>query len=77
MHWMTSQVHSVIARDAGALRAEGWRLWWLQLYETDRLSFTLLTLGAIVLAGAILGFLTDALIRRLGIDLNSRETGDQ
>lgn len=60
-----------------ALIPDDWKAAWVHLYHTDRFWFTLATLGAIVIAGAALGFLTDAILKRLGIDLNSRSTGEQ
>lgn len=74
---MTSRIAASMARVASAWQAGDWKLWWLNLYRTNRIGFTLATLGVIVLAGAILGFLTDALMKRSGIDLNSRRTGDR
>ncbi|MCS7316343.1 MAG: hypothetical protein RMI94_05565 [Bryobacterales bacterium] len=65
------------AARALAAQASDWASWWTSLYERDRLLFTLATLGAIVLTGAVLGLLTDALLKRLGIDLTKREMGER
>ncbi|MGC8791940.1 MAG: hypothetical protein ACP5U2_00945 [Bryobacteraceae bacterium] len=56
---------------------ERWTAWWVALYHRDRLAFTLLTVLTIVLVGSLLGILTDSIMRRLGIDLNSRQIGEQ
>jgi len=54
-----------------------WRRFWTGLYDANRLRFAIVTVLIVVIVGVILGILTDALMRRLGIDLNSREAGEE
>ncbi len=69
---MAWSILSMAALPAGASGDAGWWAWWTRLYQTDRLWFTLVTIGVLVVAGAALGALTDAVMRRLGVDLDSR-----
>jgi hypothetical protein len=50
----------------------GIHAWWANLYNESHISFALLTVIAIPLAGAILGSAADFLMGRIGIDLKSR-----
>jgi len=50
----------------------GVKAWWTNLYNDSHFYFALVTIIVIPLLGAILGFLTDFLLSRIGIDLRSR-----
>ena len=58
---------------ADTRRLTGLNAWWATLYNESHLQFTLLTILAIPLAGATLGFVADFLMGRIGIDLKSRQ----
>jgi hypothetical protein len=50
----------------------GIRAWWANMYNESHMSFALLTILVIPLAGVILGTIADLLMSRIGIDLKSR-----
>jgi len=54
-----------------------WRAFWMELYAENRLHFTIATILVVLFVGALLGILTDSLMKRLGIDLNSRKAGEE
>jgi hypothetical protein len=51
----------------------GWYRWWGQIYNDSHVSFTILTYATILFVGVSLGFITDFLMKKTGIDLTSRE----
>ncbi len=50
--------------------------WWANLYNESHLYFTLLTVVLIPLIGSIFGLLADFAMKRIGIDLKSRELAE-
>ncbi len=67
---LAAEANTVIVADSR--RLTGMRAWWANLYNESHLQFALLTVVMIPLAGAILGMLADAGMKRIGIDLKSR-----
>ena len=57
---------------ADSRKLTGIRAWWANIYNESLLSFALLTILLIPLAGIILGTLADQLMSLIGIDLKSR-----
>lgn len=77
--WRAPQAGLAAASEAGSMvivadsRSQaGWQAGLSNLYNENLLYFTLLTVVAIPVVGAILGKLTDLLMSRLGVDLKSR-----
>lgn len=64
----------VIVADSRHL--SGVMAWWANLYNESHLHFTLLTIVLIPLIGSIFGLLADIVMRRIGIDLKSRELAE-
>jgi hypothetical protein len=54
-------------------RLKGLFLWWANLYNESHLLFTLMTIILVPVMGATLGFLMDFIMKKIGIDLSSRE----
>ncbi|MBQ7626151.1 MAG: hypothetical protein IJS87_03745 [Rhodocyclaceae bacterium] len=50
--------------------------WWTNLYNESHGWFTLLTVVIVPLTGILLGMLADLVMKRIGIDLKSRELGE-
>jgi len=50
--------------------------WWANLYNESHLHFTLLTIVLIPVIGAIFGLMADFVMRRVGINLESRELAE-
>lgn len=61
---------------ADSRRYHGWQAWFTNLYNESLLWFTVVTVVAIPVVGAILGLLTDFLMARIGINLNSRTVSE-
>jgi hypothetical protein len=57
---------------ADSRRLTGTWGWWANLYNQSHFQCALLTVLVIPAMGAILGSLTDFVMRRIGIDLKSR-----
>lgn len=57
---------------ADSRRFTGWNAWWSNLYNESCLYCALLTVVIMPAMGACLAWLTDALLRRLGLNLRSR-----
>lgn len=64
----------VIVADSRGLA--GIMAWWANLYNESLLQFTLLTVALIPLIGGFFGLLADFAMRRIGIDLKSRELAE-
>jgi hypothetical protein len=66
----------LLAQMPGSL-FQGWAERWLALYAKSPFQFTVFTLAVVVTVGAFLGMITDFIIKRLGIELNSREVREK
>lgn len=55
---------------------EGIWHWFASLYNESAVWFTIVTVVTIPVAGALLGLLADCVMRRIGIDLESRTIGE-
>jgi hypothetical protein len=64
----------VIVADTRHLK--GWEAWFANLYNESHLYFTIFTVIAIPVIGLILGLLADLIMRRIGLDLKSRELAE-
>ena len=54
----------------------GWEAWWANLYNESHGYFTIITVVSIPVIGLILGLLADFIMKRIGIDLTSRELSE-
>jgi hypothetical protein len=54
----------------------GWEAWWTNLYNESHIYFALLTIVIIPLVGLMFGLLADVVMKRIGIDLKSRELAE-
>ncbi|MFH0788027.1 MAG: DVU0150 family protein [Pseudomonadota bacterium] len=54
----------------------GWEAWWANLYNESHVYFTAVTVISIPVVGLILGLLADVIMKRIGIDLTSRELAE-
>jgi len=54
----------------------GLMAWWGNLYNESHLYFTILTVIIIPVVGVIFGLLADWVMKRIGIDLKSRELAE-
>jgi hypothetical protein len=61
---------------ADTRRLTGWEAWWANLYNESHAYFTIVTVITIPLVGLILGLLADFVMKRIGIDLTSRELAE-
>ena len=61
---------------ADTRRLKGWEAWFANLYNESHLYFTIFTVIAIPVMGLILGLLADFFMRRIGLDLKSRELAE-
>lgn len=61
---------------ADTRRLTGWEAWWANLYNESHVYFTAVTVISIPLVGLILGLLADVIMKRIGIDLTSRELAE-
>ena len=61
---------------ADTRRLTGWEAWFANLYNESHLYFALFTVIAIPVIGLILGLLADFFMRRIGLDLKSRELAE-
>jgi len=64
----------VIVADTRGL--SGWAAWLANLYNVSHIQFTLFTVIVIPVAGLILGSLADLFMRRIGLDLRSRDLAE-
>jgi hypothetical protein len=61
---------------ADTRRLSGWQAWWANLYNESHLYFTIITVITIPLVGLILGLMADFVMKRIGIDLTSRDLAE-
>jgi hypothetical protein len=61
---------------ADTRRLTGWEAWWANLYNESHAYFTIVTVITIPVVGLILGLLADFVMKRIGIDLTSRELSE-
>ena len=61
---------------ADTRRLTGWEAWWANLYNESHAYFTAVTVITIPLVGLILGLTADFVMKRIGIDLSSRELSE-
>jgi hypothetical protein len=61
---------------ADTRRLTGWEAWWANLYNESHAYFTAVTVITIPVVGLILGLLADFVMKRIGIDLSSRELSE-
>ena len=61
---------------ADTRRLTGWQAWWANLYNESHAYFTAVTVITIPLVGLILGLIADFVMKRIGIDLTSRELSE-
>lgn len=61
---------------ADTRRLTGWEAWWANLYNESHAYFTAVTVITIPVVGLILGLLADFVMKRIGIDLTSRELAE-
>jgi hypothetical protein len=61
---------------ADTRRLIGWEAWWANLYNESHAYFTAVTVITIPLVGLILGLSADFVMKRIGIDLSSRELSE-
>ena len=50
--------------------------WWASLYNASLLYFALLTVAIIPIVGVIFGLIADFIMKKIGIDLKSRELAE-
>jgi hypothetical protein len=61
---------------ADTRRLSGWQAWWANLYNESHAYFTAITVVTIPVVGLILGLIADFIMKRIGIDLTSRELSE-
>jgi hypothetical protein len=61
---------------ADTRRLTGWQAWWANLYNESHAYFTAVTVISIPLVGLFLGIIADFVMKRIGIDLSSRELSE-
>ncbi|MBA4392605.1 MAG: hypothetical protein C0407_03535 [Desulfobacca sp.] len=61
---------------ADTRKLTGWQAWWANLYNESHTYFTAVTVISIPVVGLILGLLADVIMKRIGIDLTSRELSE-
>lgn len=54
----------------------GMMAWWANLYNESHLYFALLTVAIIPIIGVIFGLIADVVMKKIGIDLKSRELAE-
>ncbi|WAC08234.1 MAG: hypothetical protein OS130_03295 [Thermodesulfobacteriota bacterium] len=54
----------------------GLMAWWANLYNESHLYFALLTILIIPIIGVIFGLIADVVMKKIGIDLSSRELAE-
>jgi len=64
----------VIVADTRGLSS--WAVWLANIYNESHIQFTLFTIIVIPITGLILGLLADLVMRRIGLDLKSRELAE-
>lgn len=61
---------------ADTRRLSGLLAWWANLYNESHLYFTILTVVLIPIIGVIFGLVADVIMKKIGIDLKSRELAE-
>jgi hypothetical protein len=61
---------------ADTRKLTGWEAWWANLYNESHAYFTAVTVITIPVVGLILGLIADFMMKRIGIDLSSRELSE-
>jgi hypothetical protein len=61
---------------ADTRKLTGWQAWWANLYNESHAYFTAVTVISIPVVGLILGLFADVVMKRIGIDLTSRELSE-
>ena len=61
---------------ADSRRFSGWEAWWANVYNDSRLHFALLTVVIIPVLGWIVAKAAEQVMKRIGIDLESRTSGE-
>lgn len=61
---------------ADTRKLTGWEAWWANLYNESHVYFTAVTVISIPVVGLILGLLADIVMKRIGLDLTSRELAE-
>jgi len=61
---------------ADTRKLTGWEAWWANLYNESHVYFTIVTVISIPVIGLIFGILADLVMKRIGIDLSSRELAE-
>ena len=61
---------------ADTRKLTGWMAWWANLYNESHVYFTIVTVVSIPVIGLIFGLLADFIMKRIGIDLTSRELSE-
>ena len=74
--WASGGKENLIVIVADTRRLSGWQAWWANLYNESHFYFTLVTVITIPLVGLILGLLADFVMKRIGIDLSSRDLAE-
>jgi hypothetical protein len=62
---------------ADTRKLSGIMKWWANVYNDNRIDFTLLTIVIIPLVGIVFGLLADIVMNRIGIDLEHRELAER
>ena len=72
----SGETSDLIVIVADTRRLTGWEAWWANLYNESHAYFTAVTVITIPLVGLILGLSADFVMKRIGIDLTSRELSE-
>jgi hypothetical protein len=72
----SGETSDLIVIVADTRRLTGWEAWWANLYNESHAYFTAVTVITIPLVGLILGLSADFVMKRIGIDLSSRELSE-
>ena len=72
----SGETSDLIVIVADTRRLTGWEAWWANLYNESHAYFTAVTVVTIPLVGLILGLSADFVMKRIGIDLSSRELSE-
>jgi hypothetical protein len=73
---MAGEPDALGAINAGAGAFSRIMIWWAKLYPVSPIEFTLLTILVIPVTGLILGIAADLVMKRIGIDLESRNLSE-
>jgi hypothetical protein len=74
--WASGEKADLIVIVADTRQLTGWQAWWANLYNESHAYFTALTVVTIPVVGLILGLIADFVMKRIGIDLSSRELAE-